>query len=96
VDGPPRMLAGPFRISARAASAAFALVLLAAGAAYTGVCAWKLYEKKQRRRRTALAVLTYLFVFDLTARLLPASAWIAVREHVQSIGSLSRLRGPLR
>ncbi|MCX5797893.1 MAG: hypothetical protein NTY77_20575 [Elusimicrobia bacterium] len=70
-------------------------LLLPAGAVYTGVCAWKLYRKNQHKRRTALAVLAYVLIFNLTGRLIQASTWVEFREQVQSMGSLSRLRGPL-
>ena len=71
-------------------------LLLAAGAAYTGLCAWKLYKKSQRRRRTVFTVLAYVVVFSLTAWLMPDSLWIALRQNIAAMGSLSHLRGPLR
>ena len=52
-------------------------VLLAAGAAYIGICAWKLYEKNHRRRRTALTLLAYVLVFSLVSWLMPDSIWMA-------------------
>ena len=69
--------------------------LLAAGVVYTGICAWKLYEKNQRRERTALAILAYILIFSLVAWLMPDSIWIMLRENIAATGSLSHWRGPL-
>jgi surface polysaccharide O-acyltransferase-like enzyme len=73
----------------------FFYLLLIAGVAFTGTCAWKTYEKRQRRRNTALALLAYVFVFSLAAWLVPDSVWITLRENVAATGSLSHWRGPL-
>ena len=74
----------------------FFYLLLLAGAAYTGACAWKAYEKSQRQRRTTLAVLAYVLVFSLTAWMISDSVWASFRESAAAMGSLSHMRGPLR
>ena len=70
-------------------------LLLAAGASYTGICAWKLYEKSQRQRCTVRALLAYVLVFNLIAWLMPDTGWIMLQEKVAATGSLSHWRGPL-
>lgn len=74
----------------------FFYFLLAAGTSYTGICAWKTYEKRHRWRRTAIALLVYIIVFSSVAWLMPDWLWITLRENVAAMGSLSHLRGPLR
>ncbi len=70
-------------------------LLLAAGASYTGFCAWKLYEKSQRQRCTIRTILAYVLVFNLIAWLMPDTGWIMLQEKVAATGSLSHWRGPL-
>lgn len=70
-------------------------LLLAAGTAYTGICAWMLYEKGQRLRRTVVTLFAYILVFSLIAWLMPDSIWVALRDNVAATGTLSHWRGPL-
>jgi len=73
----------------------FLYLLLIAGTTFFGICAWTLYEKHQRRRRTVWAVLVYILIFSLTSQLKMDQLWIAVRENAAPTGSLSHWRGPL-
>ena len=71
------------------------LLLLGAGAAYTGHCSEQCYGGPEDRRCVILTVLAYCGVFLLTSWLMTDRRWSMLQESVMATGSLSRFRGPL-
>ena len=70
--------------------------LMAAGAAFSGYCHWKAYEKRRSRLGTASVVLAFVFVYVLTAASVSDMFWLGFRGPPQRIQGLSAFQLGLR
>jgi|GEM_PF-2839234 len=71
-------------------------VMLAAGTAYMGTCAWHIYDKRQcRLRHTLTATGAFAVIFGLIFWLIPNDLWLVINENAPAAGDVSRLRSPL-